>query len=155
MELPEFAPVCPPGIHGELASFFVDCGWTWGDELLRETVALLAAQDIGDLVSLKGLEVDDVEGIEDLPLEAKEFVQKLTRVSVHLCCACHMVLVLMSGWTVHEETNLPRCLCIGDALCHWAKSGEGLEAHASAHHGVERVRRQASAGIANAEAQPA
>ena len=47
MELPEFAPVCPPGIHGELASFFVDCGWAWGDELLRDTVALLAAQDIG------------------------------------------------------------------------------------------------------------
>ena len=83
---------CPPGIHGELASFFVNWGWPWGDELLRDTVGLLAAQDIDDIVSLKGLDVDEVDGIEDLPLEAKEFVQRLTKVSAYLCSARHMVL---------------------------------------------------------------
>ena len=77
MEQHIVVPVCPPGPCSAVARHLRVHGWQWSDDLLTEVVGQLALQDVCDARALFGLDLHDIDGVEEWPPEVKVFMQKV------------------------------------------------------------------------------
>ena len=67
-------PICPPGPDSELAGHLRSHGWRWCEDMLLCILGTLANEDIRDSESLRGVRIEEIEGLTTWPDDVKQFI---------------------------------------------------------------------------------